>query len=195
MNKIDLSRLLRDLPDSARLERTYKKNDVVFEQGAACGGVWFVHAGCVDLERVTDTGHLVLIHRAMQAESFAEASLFSSHYHCTARAVHANTKLIELERSALHDALRERSEFATTLCAMLAAQVQGYRRQVEVLSIRSADERVFVATAHGMMGEDIKAFSAKIALSHEAVYRSLARLTEQGRMVKSARGKYQIANS
>lgn len=194
MNRIDLPGLLRELPDGARIERTYDKGDLVFQQGDACGGIWFIQSGRVDLQRVTETGHLVLIHRALKSESFAEASLFSARYHCTARVVQAGTTLIELERAALLGAMGADSAFAANLCAMLAGQVQSYRRQVEVLSIRKADERVFVAVAHGMLGDDIKAFAAQIALSHEVVYRALSSLARQGRMVKLARGQYEIVN-
>lgn len=192
MNEIDLHQMLVGLPASASAKRAYNKDEVVFKQGDPCGGVWLVQSGRVDLQRVTDTGHLVLIHRAFDRESFAEASLFSQHYHCTARAAQARTELTEIAREPLLEAMRNDSRFAQNLCAMLAGQVQSYRRQVEVLSIRKAEERVFEAAAHGMLGDDIKAFAARIALSHEVVYRALASLAKQGRLQKMSRGRYQV---
>lgn len=194
MKRFDLSEVITQLPADASIERRYGKGDIVFKQGDPCGGIWFVQTGRVDLQRVTDSGHLVLIHRARQNESFAEASLFSADYHCTARAEQADTGLIEVNRLALLDALRSNSDFSVNLCAMLAGQVQSYRHQVELLSVRKAEDRVLQAAAHGMLGDDIKAFAARIALSHEVVYRALARLTEQGRIEKLSRGKYRIVN-
>lgn len=194
MNIDELNQLLSKLPQACRIEQTFANGDIVFEQGAPCGGLWLVRSGRVDLQRVTESGHLVLIHRAQEAESFAEASIFSPDYHCTARVVQAGTVLIEVQREALLAVLKRDSIFALSFSILLAKQVQSYRRQVEVLSIRKADQRVFEAMAHGMLGDDIKAFAARIGLSHEVVYRVLARLAERGQIRKIERGRYIMAN-
>lgn len=191
MKTFDLDYLLQGLPENALVERRYAKGVTVFQQGAPCGGIWIVQQGRVDLQRVTSAGHLVLIHRAFGNESFAEASLFTETYHCSAVAVdHSN--LLEINRAALLGALHGNPAFAVQLCSMLARQVQVQRRLAEILSVRKAQERVYQAATHGLLGDDIKAFSARIGLTHEAVYRALARLTEQGRLVKASRGRYRL---
>lgn len=192
MEKIDLAQFFESMPNSALSERRYDKGDNVFQQGGRCRGLWFVRQGRIDLQRVTDAGHPVLIHRALEGEVFGEASLFSASYHCAATAA-SQSILVEANRSWILDTLNGQPDFALRLCAMLAGQVQSSRRLVEVLSVRKAEERVFLAAAHGMLADDIKAFSTRIGLTHEAVYRALATLTEQGRMIKSARGQYALA--
>jgi len=192
MTTFDLAQFFHLIPSAALSQRRYSKGDNVFHQDARCGGLWLVKHGQIDLQRVTDAGHLVLIHRALEGTVFAEASLFSERYHCTATAA-SQSSLVEADRGWIQEALKSQPEFAIKLCAMLAGQVQSSRRLVEVLSVRKAEERVFLAAAHGMLANDIKAFSTRIGLTHEAVYRALAALTEQGRMIKSSRGQYALA--
>lgn len=189
-----LPELFEQLPEHVFVERRYQRGETVFSQGEATGGLWFVAQGRVELQRVTEAGHQVLIHRAYQGGLFAEASLFSETYHCTAVS-QDESLLIKLSRASLLRSLCENPNFALQLCAMLAGQVQSYRRLVEILSIRKAEERVYAAAAHGMLDSDIKSLAARIGLTHEAVYRALARLVEQGRLVKSGRGRYAIVQA
>lgn len=191
MKPTSLPRLFDQLPADAVIERRIAGGGVVFRQGSKTGGLWFVHQGRVDLQRVTDAGHPVLIHRAGPNEMFAEASLFSERYHCTAISV-GESIVTQMNRASVLEAMRTDPEFAISMSAMLARQVQAYRRLIEILSIRKAEDRVFEAAAQDMLGSDLKAFSARIGLTHETVYRALARLTEQGRMIKSARGVYAV---
>lgn len=66
--------------------QTLQRGETLFVQDAATAGLYFLSAGTIDLTRSTATGHHVLIHRARSGDTFAEASLFSTHYHCTATA-------------------------------------------------------------------------------------------------------------
>lgn len=191
MTPSPLPRLFDQLPADALTEKRFAGGEIVFRQGSRTGGLWFVHHGRVDLQRVTDAGHPVLIHRAGPNEMFAEASLFSERYHCTAVSV-GDSMVTEMNRASVLQAMQRDPAFAISMSAMLAGQVQSYRRLVEILSIRKAEDRVFEAAAQDMLGSDLKAFSARIGLTHETVYRALARLTKQGRMTKSARGVYAV---
>lgn len=191
MSTLDLAQFFNLLPSPALSERYYDKGETVFQQDSPCRGLWLVRQGRIDLQRVTDAGHLVLIHRATEGTVFGEASLFSQHFHCTATAA-SQSIVIEADRRSIKEALEAQPGLALELCAMLASQVQSSRRLVEILSVRKAEERVFLAAAHGMLTDDIKAFSTRIGLTHETVYRALAALTEQGRMIKSSRGQYAL---
>ena len=48
--------------------------------------------------------------------------------------------------------MKAEPEFAIELTARFAREVQKGRRQVELLSVKSAEERVFMAVADGMLG-------------------------------------------
>ncbi|MFK7963382.1 MAG: Crp/Fnr family transcriptional regulator [Burkholderiaceae bacterium] len=192
MENTKTAALFERVPAGEVSERRYERDETIFRQGDACGGLLLVRQGRVALQRVTDAGHLIVIHRAGAGELFGEASLFSEFYHCTAVAGEV-TVLSEVNRSWLRRALDAQPGFSSLLCETLANQIQNSRKLVEVLSVRNAEERVFLAAANGMLRSDLKGFAAHIGLSHEAVYRALSSLARQGRLHKVSQGKYSLA--
>jgi CRP-like cAMP-binding protein len=186
------SDLFESLPADAIARRSFAPGEAVFRQGDPTRGLFTLVSGAVTLLRRTEAGAEIVIHRARPGETFAEASLFSDAYHCDAVAA-APTSLIALDRRWILHRFRTDPDFAIALARRFAAQVQTYRRKLELLAINHADERVFAALADGMLTSGVKPFAAEIGLTHEAVYRALASLTRAGRTVKTGRGRYRIA--
>jgi len=78
------------------------------------------------------------------------------------------------------------------MASRFATQMQASRRRVELLSIRAADERILTALNDDLLVEDITTFADMIGLTPETVYRTLAKLSKQGRIEKTARGQYRL---
>lgn len=174
------------------LRRSLAPGEAVFRQGDPTRGMFRLDEGAVTLVRHTEAGGEVVLHRATPGETFAEASLFSETYHCDAIAA-ARTALVAYDRRKVLRRFREDPDFALSLARRFATQVQGYRRKLELLAIRGAEERVFAALAEGTPAASVKSFAAEIGLTHEAVYRALGRLVRDGRVEKTGRGRYRIA--
>ena len=170
--------------------RNLQSGEALFVQGRATAGLYYLVAGTIDLKRATNAGHSVLIHRARYGDTFAEASLFCANYHCTATVV-SDAQVLEFKRAAILNLFANNGEFATSMASRFASQIQDNRRRVELLSIRGADERVMEALIDGLLVEDIATFADTIGLAAETVYRSLARLTQNGKILKTQRGQYQ----
>ncbi|MFT5116875.1 MAG: CRP-like cAMP-binding protein [Kiritimatiellia bacterium] len=170
------------------------KGDIVFREGDKTRGIFFIVSGIVELRRYTLTGDKVVIHTAKTRETFAEASLFSNHYHCDAQAIMA-TEIIELKKEGLLYFFQHDITFATALTAQFASQIMTYRRKIELMAIRNATERVYCGFVEGLMKNEITSFAAEIGLSHEVVYRSLSNLVKQGRLHKISRGKYSLSKA
>lgn len=170
---------------------TVEAAETLFVQGSEPSGLFYLVSGAVDLKRTTATGHDVLIHHAQARETFAEASLFSESYHCTAIAVQTS-QLILCKRAAINRLFDSNIAFARAMASRFAAQIQLSRRRVELLSIRSAEERVLEALNDGLLLDDITSFADAIALAPETVYRNLAQLSADGKVLKTARGQYQV---
>lgn len=186
----DLPEPFSSMPGAACRRILLQKGQHAFHQGDAAHGFFMVESGSIELRRVTENGVTVVIHTARPGESFAEASLFSATYHCDAVALE-ESRLVEISRTEVLGRLQSDAEFAIALSQRFATQVQGYRRRLELLAIRSASERVYCALADGLLTNDIKTFASEIGLTHEAVYRALAKLTSQRKILKTARGCYQ----
>ena len=176
---------------SDRVRRTLEYGEALFFQDSATAGLFYMISGTIDLKRATNTGHSVMIHRARSGDTFAEASLFSDTYHCTATAV-CDAIVIECKRAAISRLLNMDIEFACSMASRFATQIQETRRRVELLSIRAANERILAALNDGLLVEDITTFAETIGLAPETVYRTLTQLSKKGHVEKTARGQYQI---
>ena len=119
--------------------------------------------------------------------------MFSDDYHCDAVAK-IPSKITLLPKRAVLNLFAEDGEFAAAVARRFAQQVQSYRRRIELLAIRSAEERTYTAVADGMLRTSAMDLAAQIGLTHEATYRALASLVEKDRLIKTGRGKYQIKN-
>jgi hypothetical protein len=98
----------------------------------------------------------------------------------------------QISKAAVLERMRTDQDFAVAISARFAGQIQDYRRRIEITAIRNASDRVFAAVADGLLSRDIKSFAGLIGLSHEATYRALAALTQQGRLIKTGRGTYAL---
>ena len=193
MSAENLPHPLNQLDSKYLVQRRLASNETLFNQDSPTTGLFYLGFGAIDLKRTTSSGHNVLIHRVRAGDTFAEASLFSDKYHCTATAS-CETLVIECQRSAITGLFDTDIKFSRTMIARLALQLQESRRHVELLSIRSADQRILAALNDDLLIDDITTFAELIGIAPETAYRTLARLNEQGEVIKTARGQYRLKN-
>ena len=169
-----------------------QQGDILFRQDQATAGLYRVLTGCVTLKRTSSEGEALTLHRAVSGGYFAEASIFSDTYHCDAICTVAGSAL-KISNSAVIATMLSNPEFSETFARLLAVQVQQYRAHIELLAIRSAKERVLAAFQAGYLATTIPEFSSRINLSHEACYRALRALCDDGRMCRIGRGRYALS--
>lgn len=183
-------------PALARLatERRFDAGDAVFRMGAAARHVHFLAEGRVTLSRFGPQGEEVAIHAARAGEFFAEASLHSERYHCTA--VVSQTALVASIPSAeLRALLREDAEFAMQWLATVSRQLRQARARVERLCLKGAPDRVrHLLLTEGMgthprylLRGTVKDLALELGLTHEALYRTLASMEREGVIARSGR--------
>ena len=161
----------------------------LFRQGSATRGLFLLEAGKVRLLRHTPDGNEVILHTARPCESLAEASLFADHYHCDAVAL-VDTVAVLAPKARLRALLQTHPQAAELLFATLARRVRELRAQLELRNIRAAEERVLAALrlrareADGtvVLTGTWKDFSAELGLTHETLYRALAKLERAGKL-------------
>lgn len=184
-------------PPLDRLSSSDQKNvtlavgEAIFLQNSVTTGLFYLISGKIDLKRTTKKGHNVTIHRARSGDTFAEASLFSDTYHCTAIAVDESV-VIECKRAAISKLMDTDIDFTRAMASRFALQIQETRRRVELLSIRTANERILTALGDGMLVDNISSFAEIVGLAPETVYRTLAKLSDNGTITKTARGVYRM---
>lgn len=179
-------------------ERKLKAGEALFRLGDKAAGFYEVVSGRVRLVRVDRVGRETVLHVAGPAETLAEASLFSGHYHCDAVANTDATVRVYPKRQVV-SVFEKDPKALKTFTAMLAHQVMSLRTRLQQRNIRSARERVrqFLALNIGPDGRSVelhgtvKDLAAEIGLTHEALYRALAAL-ERASEIKRAGNKIML---
>ena len=179
---------------NAGVERRLARGQVLFRLGDPTAGLYQVVRGTVRLVRVDSSGREAILYIAKAGETFAEASLFSPVYRCDAIA--ATRCTVEFyAKSAVLAVLRSDHHAAEGFMATLAHQVMSLRAGLQLRGVRSARARVrdFLALNAGADGCTVelsgtaKDMAAELGLTHEALYRALARMSARGEISRGKR--------
>ena len=181
------SPLLATLPGPAR--RVTRLLEIplhasLFSQGDRPKAMFFVLSGELRLVRRSRSGGEIILQRSRHG--FAEASLDQPAYHCDAVAAEPSS-VLAIQRDAFSKALAVEA-FRDRWIAHLARELRRVRAHSERLSLKTARERVlhFIET-EGERGtvnlrQSKKDWAAELGLTHEALYRALAKMEKQGEL-------------
>lgn len=169
------------------VDRRLRAGQALFHAGDTSVGLYEVVKGKVRLVRVDRSGREVVLQAASAGDMLAEASLFSSAYHCEAVATTAAAVRLYPKPLLLAELARD-PKLARAFAAMLAQQVMTLRTRLERRNIRSARDRVRHFLAVNLSSGErsvalpgtLKELAADLGLTHEALYRTLARMTADG---------------
>jgi CRP/FNR family transcriptional regulator, dissimilatory nitrate respiration regulator len=192
------------LPTAVRtsgVERSLKAGESLFRQGSRTLGLYEVVSGRVRLARVDRSGREAVLHSASPGETIAEASLFSATYHCDAIAT-TNAVIRLYPKAAILAEFKRNPKAAEAFMAMLARQVMNLRTSLEQRNIHSARDRIrhYFTVNLGPDGRSVtlpgtlKDFAANLGLTHEALYRTLAKM-QQDAEIQRHNGKIRLLKS
>ncbi len=175
------------LDQQALERRSLARNEVLFRQGDKVTAIYFVEMGRLRLERRTFDGRLLVLGTTPAGEFFVEAALFSDTYHCDAAATEPSQVRV-YPKTAVLNALRADPASAMSFLALMARQVMGLRQRLELMKVRSAQERVmlyleFHAEPDGRtvnLRSQLQDIASELGLTREALYRTLASLERAG---------------
>lgn len=178
--------LARIPPPLRRLavRRELATGEILFRIGDRVHSVFSVIAGEVRLIRRDRNGAEVVLQRS-RGGFFAEASLGSPVYHCEVVAAEKGA-VLGFPAEAFHAALAEDAAFRGAWMTQLAHEVRKLRAQCERLSLHGAADRILhYLEAEGSDGaitltQTRKAWAAELGLTHEALYRALRKLRDDG---------------
>jgi len=177
---------------AAAVEHHLKAGQALFHAGSKSNGFYEVVSGTVRLVRFDRSGREAVLQVAGAGDCLAEASLFSPTYHCDAIA--ATEVVVRLYPKVVLLAQLERDpKVARSFAAMLAQQVMTLRTRLERRNIHSARDRIrhFLTVNVGADGRTVvlpgtvKELAAELGLTHEALYRTLARMVADGEITRS----------
>lgn len=164
--------------------RTFAKEALLFSIGERPRSIYYIAQGEARLRRYSPEGTEMVMQRARNA-FLAEASLESPAYHCDGVATESVLALA-FPSDAFRIALAECPGFRASWLSHLLREVRRARAQVERQGLRNAGARILHYLETECPGGQLrlsqtkKAWAAELGLTHEALYRALAQLGQQG---------------
>ena len=163
------------------------KDGWVFRKGDVVRAVFVVLEGEVHLSRFAKDGSEIALHRAGRGDFFAEAAVNAPRYQCNAIASRPTT-LLAFPVDKVRSLLAKDPEFAREWVALLARQLHSARARLERVALNSAAERVlhYLHTegkgphCEVKLAGTVKDLAHELGLTHESLYRTLARLEQDG---------------
>lgn len=183
----ELGFLPRDLLAQARCIDV-AAGTVLFRTGGRPEMLYYVLEGEVALLRHSVRGQAIVLQRARRG-FLAEASVESRRYHCDGVARLAS-RVCMLPLGALRQALAEDAAFTAAWGRQLAGEIRRLRARAERLQLHGAEARiVHYLESEGVDGrieldQPLKSWALELGISHEALYRALARMTRAGRLAR-----------
>jgi len=168
---------------------SYPSGTALFLVGDRPHWMFFVSAGEVVLQRHGQNGQLACLQRC-QSGFIGEASLTSSRYHCDGRTT-LDTHVTKVPIKALREAFMNDADFAERWIGMLSHEIRRLRLQNERLSLPKVQDRLLhLIETEGVAGLytltcPIKEIAKQLAVTHEALYRAIARSVSQGLIVRA----------
>lgn len=185
------ARLLAAFPPSRVTRHVLARGAHMFHQGDPAHAVFVVESGRVCLTRLSADGARLILHVAEAGASFAEAALSSARYHCDAVA-ESDSVVLALSKQELLAVLATNSDECLVVALTLASQVRDLRTRLELRNIRSATGRVLAWLQLNARGSPPRValrrswtlIADELGLSREVVYRALATLERDKRIVR-----------
>jgi len=138
--------------------------------------VHFMRRGTIHLVRHQEGGAALILQRARAGSILAEASVYSDHYHCDARA-DSDAVTWAVARKDLCRRLEAKTEASQAWARYLAHEVQRARLHAEILSLKTVEARLnaWIAWNGVLPGKgQRRRIADEIGVSPEAFYRELA---------------------
>ncbi|NNU81684.1 Crp/Fnr family transcriptional regulator [Halovulum dunhuangense] len=160
----------------ARL-RGLAPGETLFAAGEDVADIFLVRSGRVHLHRHTTHGAQMVLQNAGPGAVIAEASAYSSRYHCDAVAA-GESVVAGLPKERFLSVLSNEPALAECWSALLARSVQAARLRSEIRSLPRVADRL-----DAWLGEDNsmpergrwQEVAAELGITREALYRELAR--------------------
>jgi CRP-like cAMP-binding protein len=160
-----------------------ESGDPLFRAGDRVSRFFFVSEGAVRLVRPLETGSSAIMQIARQGEWLAEASLFSSRYHCDAVCAR-RCVLTSVSKAQLIARLGAECDQAMALAQWLSIRLRELRQLDEIVRVRSAKARVMrwlewkcdKRSGRLDLTSTWSEIADELALTREALYRVIAEL-------------------
>jgi CRP-like cAMP-binding protein len=172
------------------LSDVHQKGERLFATGSKPVNMFFIERGEVILERIGAQGNSTVLQRTRHG-FVGEASLQSARYHCDGKVI-AVSEITQIPIKHVRAAMDSDPAFASRWIAMLNREVKRLRLQCERMSLTKVQDRLLhLLETEGVggkyvLGSGLKSLACELGVTHEALYRCVANLEKEARLVREA---------
>ena len=169
--------MLENWKDLPGVTRSFTAGSSLFRQNDKVTSMFQIIEGEVRLIRRNRGGDTLILQRAKAGSVVAEASLFSSVYHCDAIAS-IFVRAIIVQRSAVKRKFESDPAFVKAWADHLAQEVRAARQRAEILSLKTVSGRLRAWLDYfGPLPPkgSWKGLAQELGISAEALYREIAK--------------------
>lgn len=169
---MSLSMLFQDARDTGLVP-----GETLFVAGEEVTDIFIVRSGRMHLQRHTMHGAQMVLQNAGPGAVIAEASAYSTRYHCDSVAAEESV-IAGLPKERFLAALAEDPALATNWSALLARSVQAARFRAEIRTLPRVADRFAAWLGEGNTLPEKgrwQEVAAELGVTREALYRELAR--------------------
>ena len=151
--------------------------EALFLTGKEVAEIFMVRSGRIHLQRHTTYGAHMVLQNAGPGVVVAEASAYSSRYHCDAVAADVSV-VAGLPKERFLSALEDEPALAASWSAVLARSVQAARLRSEIRSLSRVADRLdaWLGEGNALPGKGgWQNVAAELGVTREALYRELSR--------------------
>ncbi len=151
--------------------------ETLFYLGDRVRSVFLIRQGSMTLRRQTPLGTTLNLQTAQPGSILAEASVYSSHYHCDAIAAEP-TRVHVFSKGKFRAQLTENPQLAEVWATHLASSMQAARLLAEIRSLRTVADRLDAWISAGNVIPEKgywQDLASELGVTREALYRELAR--------------------
>ena len=167
--------------------------EALFQTGDEARNLFHLERG-----RLTLRQDGVTLHRSEPGELLAPDSLFTSHHDCDVVAETAVT-LEVFPKAAVLLHLSAHPSIALAFAAHLARRLQASNQRLELICLKTAPERIMAyltllgaGTDAIRLDKSLMAVADELGLTHEALYRALAKLARENRLERPGKGLFRL---
>ena len=156
---------------------TAKAGSILFHSGDQVSSMYLVVTGQIDLVRYSSSGTRLILHRANAGTILAEASAYSSTYHCDGQAG-TEVAVKAMPVSDFRDRLHASGQLTSLWAAQLASTLQKARMQSEIRTLKTVSERLdawMIDNPELPPKGQQQDLANILGVSREALYRELAK--------------------
>ena len=177
---------------AASQTRSFTAGEHLFQHGDPAQRFFLLRRGCVKLYRLSDDGGEKIMRLIRPGQTFAESILFME---VPTFLVHGegveDGEVVELDREAFLDILRESFATCRAVMAQMTARIQAHWDEIETLALQNSRYRIVhyllalaPATAQGRTRVTLPArkmvIAAHLAVTPETLSRTLRSLSDEG---------------